>query len=951
MTVASKNGLKRLDERIHKKLYCASTTKTGVLVMISKHKNAFTLSAMAVAIAASLSACGGAATKSDATSAGGVVVAPPVEAKCANPKASNAGSVGKCVFSYTGVADNALIVTGAAQAQGEGYTGSKAKVAIFGGQHNSKTAIPFDGFATGDAYAPMDKKLSYYIDFTGSISNGNGPDTNAGDSGRTSQLASLIVGKETEHFKGGIAQDAWLYWGRSCFNGTCYDTATKWAVQAYLNWNVKIFNITLQNELGNKYPSGNVWDMAEAIYQANALAVVAAGDKGQDNPSHPGNIVAFIPKYESNWLTVANAVVDASGNVVGLDAQSNKCGAAKNYCLVAPGYQQVEQSVESGLTGSTFINGTDSASAVVSGVAAQVKGAYSWMTGENLHDVLLGTAIDIGEKGVDSVYGWGLVNAAKAVHGPENLFTTFDANVTKGAVSTFSNDMYSTGGLLKSGEGTLVLTGNNTYTGGTKVSGGVLEMRGSLASDVEVTNGMFVSYGQTINANYTAKEGGTTGVVLGQPVTVNGTANLAGTVHFVNPGAAYSVKSNEVVMKASEIKGTFDKVSYANDFFWNAQLKYNQDSVTASMSRTSASTASVAMNVDQSVVDGAKQADAVVNVLDKAFANGASDSVFSESLSRIMMANNGDVETSLASVTGAVMGANRSAQVSAALGQQNMLSDHLSALDMSERNVWAKADALDGSVERMGYTSAKWETSGMSGGVDIPLDHGLAVGVMGRSGTSRVDMGSDRLRGDDIGVSVWAHQNVGDGYISAMLGATHSEVKTTRSIVSGSVVESAVENRTDWTGQARLEVGVNMTETLAPYVAMGAVSHKQGGFTETVESGLGLTAKADRATAVFGEVGVRLNGEVGDWYYNATAAYSNVFSGRNLNYTAAFEGMDTVGFDVASPRVASDRFRATFGGGYNVSERVKVFASFTAESASGDHRANVGGQLGASIAF
>jgi len=107
-------------------------------------------------------------------------------------------------------------------------------------------------------------------------------------------------------------------------------------------------------------------------------------------------------------------------------------------------------------------DGTSMATPVVSGVAALVKEAFPWFTAHDLQQTLLTTATDLGAPGVDEIYGWGLVNAAKAVLGYGQFVETATLD-TKGYSSTFSNDISGAGGLVKAGAGTLTLIGANTY--------------------------------------------------------------------------------------------------------------------------------------------------------------------------------------------------------------------------------------------------------------------------------------------------------------------------------------------------------------------------------------------------------------------------------------------------------------------------------------------------------
>ncbi len=119
--------------------------------------------------------------------------------------------------------------------------------------------------------------------------------------------------------------------------------------------------------------------------------------------------------------------------------------------------------------------GTSMATPHVAGAAALVKQAFPYFSAYHLQQTLLTTATDIGEPGVDDVYGWGLLNVGKAVRGPARFVRDFDVD-TQGYDSTWSNDIDGPGALIKRGEGTLTLTGDNSWEGGTFIHGGSVHM-------------------------------------------------------------------------------------------------------------------------------------------------------------------------------------------------------------------------------------------------------------------------------------------------------------------------------------------------------------------------------------------------------------------------------------------------------------------------------------------
>jgi subtilase-type serine protease len=175
---------------------------------------------------------------------------------------------------------------------------------------------------------------------------------------------------------------------------------------------------------------------------------------------------------------------------------SNRCGVTFLWCLAAPGgdHAQPGQAKDGIEILSTYpyssyemMVGTSMASPVVAGGAAVLREAFPYMTARQIIEIMLTTTDQIGAR---EIYGRGLFNLGRAVKGPrefgaEGFAQTFDVN-TKGYDTIWSNDIIGTGGLIKRGDGNLVLTGTNSYASGTNVLGGVMTLTGSVASQMVI---------------------------------------------------------------------------------------------------------------------------------------------------------------------------------------------------------------------------------------------------------------------------------------------------------------------------------------------------------------------------------------------------------------------------------------------------------------------------------
>ncbi|HEV3428169.1 MAG TPA: phosphatase PAP2 family protein [Paraburkholderia sp.] len=126
------------------------------------------------------------------------------------------------------------------------------------------------------------------------------------------------------------------------------------------------------------------------------------------------------------------------------------------------------------------IESTQAPPVVPKGAEVLLETRFPYLSADQRRVVLKTTELTSGYPVMDDAEGWGRLNmfAAGDGYGVFNGNVSVSMDATKGgfnAADTWRNDISGTGKLTLQGSGTLKLAGNNTFSGGSQISGGVLE--------------------------------------------------------------------------------------------------------------------------------------------------------------------------------------------------------------------------------------------------------------------------------------------------------------------------------------------------------------------------------------------------------------------------------------------------------------------------------------------
>ncbi|PHM67619.1 autotransporter [Xenorhabdus stockiae] len=657
------------------------------------------------------------------------------------------------------------------------------------------------------------------------------------------------------------------------------------------------------------------------------LVVFAAGNTNNYNVTWlDAGMPYFFPDVLKNYLNVTNLTQEKE-----LALSSTICGYTASYCLSAPGtgiysstgkfvdeinkdvLNKDELKVEIAPSYDSY-DGTSMAAPHVAGAAAVLMQRFPYMTAAQISDVLKTTATDLGEKGIDARYGWGLLNLKDAINGPKMFITKDDipaefyipgsyedtqfvANIVgiggvveKGTTvertcdsiecdyDYWSNDISGHGGLTKTGKGMLELTGkNSTYKGPTIVEQGQLKISGGITSEVTVQNGASLSGNGTTgsltfeeNSHYLVNIARNTQVLIDR-ISSRGSAKLRGgsvQVWLENNSNLLAKKEvgsllepHNILQTSDEVTGKFSTVTIAPNYvFIDNQLKlsYLPDRVMLNINRNATPFARVAKTANER---------AIANAADKlhqghpVYESILMSDTAAQASKAFQQLSSGQIHADIASAQ--INGSRylrdtlntRLRQADTGLASQDIKAD--------QNGVWAQISSnwqrANNSSEANGYRMSNY---GVFLGADREVANDLRFGMATGFTRSSLRGGDNTSAGsDNVHLAFYGSKQLDALALRSGIAYSWHRFDTERSVAFGHQSDNLKAKYGAQTGQlfAEAAYGVNSDWlNLEPFANLSHVNFRNDGINEH-GGAAALTGKKQSKNATLSTLGLRVN--------------------------------------------------------------------------------------------
>ncbi|WP_304205494.1 autotransporter domain-containing protein [Fusobacterium perfoetens] len=685
----------------------------------------------------------------------------------------------------------------------------------------------------------------------------------------------------------------------------------------------------------------------EAIKNENALFVWANGNyDGGGHTITNGQLQSAAPllrsSLERGWISVVG--VDGKNNNKDYDAHLAYAGAVKDWAISAPGESTLNYENNSHI-GSSF------AAPRVTNAALQVASKFDWMTNNDVRLTLFTTTNKVGvgdgeteeNRYIDfeptGSHGWGVLNLSRALKGPGafigsilkadyknkdskdyNLY--FNANIPEGKTSYFENNIFGNAGLKKKGEGTLVLTGENTFSGKSKIEDGKLEIYKKHRSGIDIEkNGTLVLHNnasvgfEDLDSFSIVTNSGTLNVV-GKEAYIENYKNDKGKIHL-KENSHLNIKKADVenlhvsvysdnyvspkekkveLIKADELVGNIKDVEING--MRKISLDRENNNLVASISRENA--VDYLGDAPINSKDTARKIEITLKELDEKYNSGNISEEEKELGNGIISMSVNKFKNATEIVSGEIYA---SAQALSFVQAQNInksLSNHLGSLkdfynSDYEWQGWSTFQSSSGKLKEDGYISADTKINGGHFGIDKRVGNSqVGVALSYGKGYGDFENYGGKYRSNSIGISLYEKEYFADNfYTLGRIGITHFDTTVDRALLTrNGDVEFGRIKHGDNMVSAYLEVGKHF-EYITPYIGYSMDYLRRGDFNES-SADWGIVANDKdyfKQNLIFGLQGEQ---KVSDVTFNYHLSQLVNIGDRDLSFKGHFTDSTTV---------------------------------------------------------
>ena len=774
-------------------------------------------------------------------------------------------------------------------------------------------------------------------------------------------VTSLIAGKS------GIAKDANIY----VIDGSDrYATrAVRDSVDLYealYSKGVRIFNqsfgateATYSNNPHNFYKS-RVEESVENFYKMavdnGALFIFSAGNNEYKTSGILATLPYWIPDLEKGWINV-NGLTSKNSNREGDFSWDNLkplagAGAAKNWTITTTADYFIEVDGQK-----KVYSGTSYSAPRVTATAALINEKYPFMTGDLLRQTILSTATDIGDEGVDDVYGWGLLNIDKALKGPalfdkrlalgDNVYITLDGS---NKVYQFDNDISGDAGLVLRGSGTLILNGTSTYMGETNVGDNaylkvkkiispntlsigktaMVEVIDSNINDIQ-NNGTFINNGNSVAKTLAMSTDSQMYSDINANLKVEN-AEVNGTVIITNNNGEYLTKNGK----------NFDIIT--GNVTGNAQIKSENGLMTVNKSKTRNLSANASrtdtvkyaktLNADTEQLNTARQIETALENIDIDYEAGKTEAgKFGAKLQALNTAT-------LDSMSGQIYASAQALTFEQSETINRNLSNRMSMLSESLKNdktfgFWTAGIYSKGKIEKDGFAKGKTVVKGGQAGFDMKIKQDIILGmaVDYSKGEVKFNRYNGKSKANMTGLSIYSRKNLGNGYLAGRVGIGLADSKVERDIiVNNHYIEHSKVNHSDKIFAGYFETGYDIKNksgdfVVTPYVTLGMDRMTRGKFFEE-NTNFGMNANKKTYNMPYTAVGLKTIKTFGNTNITGYLGYTHGLNKKNLDFDASYNFAPNAKFEVKGINYSRNKITAGIGVNTKIKENINWYTNY-----------------------